>query len=59
MKVKHKITGMEYEVSEDYFERNVDTLQVLEKMPSETPKRTKKTKVVTPDTEVSVETPAE
>jgi hypothetical protein len=56
MKVKHKVSGQEFEVSSDYFERNSDRLQVLEKVSESKPKRTakKKTKVVTEDTEVEL-----
>jgi hypothetical protein len=56
MKVKHKVSGQEFEVSGDYFERNSDRLQVLEKVSESKPKRTakKKTKVVTEDTEVEL-----
>lgn len=59
MKVKHKVSGQEFEVSEDYFKRNSDRLQVLEKVseekPKAKPKAKKQTKVVTEDTEVPVE----
>ena len=55
MIVKHKISGKEFEVSEDYFEKYADKLNVLEVIKTTkdkttkevTPKKSKKTKVVT------------
>lgn len=51
MKVRHKVSGKEFEVSEDYFERYVDVLEVLEKVETKPKKKTtkkKQTKVVEP-----------
>lgn len=51
MLVKHKVTGKEYEVSEDYFDKYEDTLQVLEVVKptkeTTTKNKNKKTKIVT------------
>lgn len=33
MKVKHKVSGKTFEVSQDYFEKYEDTLEVLEVVP--------------------------
>lgn len=62
IKVKHKVSGKEYLVSDDYFERNSDRLEVLEKVPAKPTKAKakttkKQTKVITEDTEVTVGDP--
>ena len=60
IKVRHKQSGQEYVVSNDYFERNSDRLETLEKIPAKTSKpkakttAKKQTKVITPETEVEV-----
>jgi hypothetical protein len=48
MLVKHKLTGKTHEVSDDYFSKYEDKLQVLEVVKAK-PKATKKTKVVSDD----------
>jgi len=48
MKVKHKVSGKVYTVSDDYFSKYQDTLETLEVIEKPKPKkRTVKTKVVT------------
>jgi len=50
MKVKHKVTGRVHEVSDDYFSKYEDKLQVLEEVVETNPKpktTKKKTKIVT------------
>jgi hypothetical protein len=49
MKVKHKVSGKVHEVSDDYFSKYEDKLQVLEEVEKPKPKPKKKTKIVTDD----------
>ncbi len=52
MKVKHKVTGKVHDVSEDYFSKYEDRLQVLELVDESPVKKTrakKQTKVVIDD----------
>ena len=46
MKVKHKVTGKIHEVSEDYFSKYEDKLQVLEEVKEPKTKPKKQAKVV-------------
>ncbi len=53
MKVKHKVSGRQFEVSADYFNKYEDVLQVLEVVDEKPVKATKKkTKVITEETPV-------
>lgn len=53
MKVKHKVSGRQFEVSADYFNKYEDVLQVLEVVNEKPVKATKKkTKVITEETPV-------
>jgi hypothetical protein len=51
MRVKHKVSGKEFTVSDDYFDKYEDSLEVLEviEAPKRKPKRKPKTKVVNED----------